>query len=281
MINFSVQGFLIGRALLWQEMQGAKLASEKDRRERVPPSMVAGIERHVKMAMKECVHAISLDEANSTCIRIENLLNNYEFQPYTWTELHEVLKRLWDDIDTHLGYEYFYHYSRETAEQLLLVETDWKETLKAFPSAKPEIFAAIDCYALGHYASCVFHMSRIGEIGLRTIGRERGIKKLRRGVPIDWGTWGHVFEKIEPAIEDIRRKPNGPKKSAALQFYDKVLSDLRAVQSLYRDPSMHFHDTYDVGQAQSAIFRVKELMNTLATKLDENSTRAIPWSAWK
>jgi hypothetical protein len=86
---------------------------------------------------------------------------------------------------------------------------------------------------------------------------------------------------MEPTIEELRKKPNGVQKTNALAFYERILSDLRAVQSLYRDQTMHLRDEYDDGEAQSAMFRVRELMNMLASKLDGNSTRAIPWSAWK
>jgi hypothetical protein len=98
-------------------------------------------------------------------------------------------------------------------------------------------------------------------------------------VPLDWGTWGQIFQAIEPTIAAIQAKTNGPKKDAALAFYKTVLSDLRAMQG-FRDNAMHFRSDYDPGEADSAIFRAKSLMTTLATKLDESSTRAIPWSAW-
>jgi hypothetical protein len=44
---------------------------------------------------------------------------------------------------------------------------------------------------------------------------------------------------------------------------------------------MHFRKSYDDGEAQTAMLRARELMKTLASKLTEDSTRALPWSAWK
>ena len=69
--------------------------------------------------------------------------------------------------------------------------------------------------------------------------------------------------------------------SWALAFYEPVLSDLRAIQSLYRDQTMHLRDMYDDGEAQSAMFRVQQLMTILSAKLSESSIRSIPWRAWK
>jgi hypothetical protein len=282
MINFNLHSFLIGRATVWNEMEGARVASEKNRNEEVSPSLTGSIERRVHLAMQECALVLDMDGVEDTCLRLERLFNNWIYHHYTWGELHELLKRLWEGMESQLGYEFFCHYSREEGEELEFVPVNWRDAIKAFPSAESEIRWGVDCFALGNYAGCVFHMCRVGEIGLRTIGRERGIKKLKnKRTPIDFATWGEVLEAIEPTLEEIRKKKSrGPQKEAALKFYSTILSDLRAIQS-YRDHSMHFHDSYDMGQAQSAKFRVKELMNMLASKLDESSNRAIPWSAWK
>lgn len=280
MINFNLHSFLLGRAALWNEMEGARIAAEKDRSGEVPSSLTASIERRTKFAMQECAIIIDVEGISGTCIRLERLFNNREFHRYTWAELHELLKRLWDGIEEQLGHEYFCHYRRDQGQELSLVDIDWSGAIGSFPSAEPEIRKGIDCLALDDYAGCVFHMCRVAEIGLRAIGRERGIRKVRKRISIDWATWGEVLDALEPRIDEIGNKSRGPQKDAALKFYSTVRSDLRAVQS-FRDHSMHFHDSYDAGQANSAKFRVKELMITLASKLDENSTGAIPWSAWK
>jgi len=178
--------------------------------------------------------------------------------------------------------EFFCHYPKDRIVFLQRMQVEWATVFASFPSAKREIEEGIDCYALGHNAACVFHMSRVGEIGLRTIGRELGVKAVRGGkVQIEWATWGDVFKAIEPTIASIRQKSNGAQKTNALTFYERILSDLRAIQSLYRDQTMHLREQYDDGEAQSAMFRVRELMGVLASKLDENSTRAIPWGAWR
>jgi hypothetical protein len=49
------------------------------------------------------------------------------------------------------------------------------------------------------------------------------------------------------------------------------------MRDLYRDPTMHFRERYDKGQAASAIFRVHSLMSSLASKLTESKTKKIKW----
>jgi hypothetical protein len=227
------------------------------------------IERHcVRLGMPQAITRISR-------------LQVIGMAPYTYGQIKNEIDELYLAVEHDAASDFFCHYNRDRLEYVTRMPVDWAATFKSFASAKPEIERGIDCYAIGHNTACVFHMCRAGEIGLRAIGRERGVRRLRRNVPIEWGTWGQVFQAIGPTIEDIRKKPNGPNKTNALAFYDCVLSDLRAIQSLYRDQTMHLRDNYDLGETQSAIFRVRELMNTLADKLDENSTRAIPWSAWR
>jgi hypothetical protein len=169
------------------------------------------------------------------------------------------------------------------AKLLLRIEMDWKDVLKAkaFPSSRREIETGIDCYALGDHVGCVFHMMRVAELGLRTIARERGITSLvgkkKKAKPIEWGTWQEVFDAIEGQLKVVRQASPGPKRDVALSFYDTALSDLRTLRGLYRDPTMHFREKYDEGEAYSAVFRTKSLMGMLATKLGEANTRRISW----
>jgi hypothetical protein len=51
--------------------------------------------------------------------------------------------------------EYFYHYPRQKAELLLQIPNHWSLTFAAFPCARPDIEAGVDCYALGHATACV------------------------------------------------------------------------------------------------------------------------------
>jgi hypothetical protein len=199
----------------------------------------------------------------------------------TYGTLAHEIDELFNAVERDARDEFFCHYQKERIGWLQRMPMEWESVFKAFKSARPEIEAGIDCFALGHNAACVFHMCRVGEIGLRAIARERGIKNVRKDVPLEWGTWGQVFAAIEAALKAIRQKPTGPKKDVALTFYDTILSDLHAIQSLYRDRTMHFRKSYDDGEAQTAMLRARELMKTLASKLTEDSTRALPWSAWK
>ena len=230
---------------------------------------------------------------NDNLARIASFCEQFEMRTaiYRINILKEVLgpmcygDRLAREIDELLGAvqfdsqdEYIAHYAKSRVSYIKDAKEEWAEVFQAFPSARGEVMSGLDCYALGHRAAAVFHMSRVGEIGLISIGRERGVQSVRGGsVPIAYGTWGDVLRAIEPKVEEIRKQPNGPQKEAALRFYLTVLSDLRAIQSLYRDATMHLRSEYDDGDAQSAIFRAKCLMDMLSTRIDENMGTPISW----
>jgi hypothetical protein len=189
-------------------------------------------------------------------------------------EVHEAVR--YDSLQ-----EGFCHYPSDRVTYLQRMMTEWASVFDKFGSARKDIEEGVDCYALGHNTACVFHMCRVSEIGLLAVGRERGVMAVRGGrVPIEWGTWGQIFEAVEPHIERINQWSNGPGKEAALGFYNTLLADLRAIKALYRDPTMHLREAYNDGEAQGAMFRARSLMTVLATKLSDQTSAEIPESAW-
>jgi hypothetical protein len=286
MINFGLGAFLAGLRFLRYELGNAKAAATSHPDLAVPEAQHARIKHNMEMVTTECCARLLLEETTHTCLKLEDLFGFYEFEKYTYRTLAELLQRLYDDIERGASQEYFFHYPKNLAPLaragiggLNGPSDGWKTIVDAFPSAKREIETGVDCFAMGDYPGSVFHMMRIAELGLRTIAKERGIKGLgkKKPKPIEWGTWQESFDAIENQLAAIRRASLGPKRDAALSFYDTALSDLRTLRGLYRDPTMHFRETYDKGEAASAMFRVNSLMQSLSTKLREDRVRKIAW----
>jgi hypothetical protein len=76
------------------------------------------------------------------------------------------------------------------------------------------------------------------------------------------------------------KKPLTPKRRAnrekAVDFYRTILADMQALQTL-RDKTVHLRDTYDRGQAYTAMTRVKEMMTIMAPRLNEVAPAKIKW----
>ena len=278
MIDFSLGQFWLGLLVIGVEQSNAAAtASVADGI--VDEQSHLRIRHNIEGSIQKCVSNLTLMDANTAALKLLDMFSRYERVKYTEGELAAALQRIDEDIRIGIRQEYFYHYPRDMAKLLRGIEVDWKGVLDAFPSSRREIERGIDCYALGDHVGCVFHMMRVAELGLRTIARERGITSLgkKKPKPIEWGTWQEVFDAIEGQLKAVRQARAGSKRDLALSFYDTALSDLRTLRGLYRDPTMHFRETYDQGEAYSAVFRVKSLMGALATKLGEANTRKIRW----
>jgi hypothetical protein len=274
MINFFLSSYLHGRSVLIHAAVSAKDEALKRPHEVVSAVEKSIIESNMRDAFRRIVDDAKFDLGKSP-FDFDFLMAGCP----TWNDLNLIFYRMREELENVENNEFFFHYPRNMAMAVLSINVDWKNVLAptAFPSSKREIETGIDCYAFGDYPGCVFHMMRVAELGLRTIARERGVRSVGRNKPIEWGTWKDVFDAIEKELKVLRGKPAGPKRDAALTFYDAAISDLRMLQGLYRDPTMHFREKYDKGEAYSAMFRVQSLMSRLATKLSETNPRKIRW----
>jgi hypothetical protein len=285
MINFYLYNFILGKQFLQQAVQSAAGGIVSRQYEIVPPADHDRIAREVRDAIKYCVESISLYEAGNTAIEIENMLSSYPAQDYNWRELHTLLVRLRDQIEREIGAECFFHYDREDARTLVEIPQTWALVISAFPSSQREIMAALDCRALGDYPGCIFHMLRVAETGLRAVARERGVKSVRGNKPIEYAMWGEVIGSLHVAIDAIRTARGNKKtltvkrranREIAVEFYSTIMGDMQALLPL-RDRTIHLRDTYDKGEAWTAIHRTREMMSKIATKLGETTTGKIKW----
>jgi hypothetical protein len=273
MINFHLHSFWVAMHTISAEINNAeKMAS---RIQMVDKDYHARITASLKHCIDKTVSRLNLLRADLSAIALQDLLDKYDRSPYTYADLHSVLTRLHKDIVIDIMQDYFYHYPRDMAQKLNALGKEWRGTLSAFKSARREIESGTDCLALGDYSGCVFHMVRIGELGLRAIAKERQVTGIRNK-PLSYATWGDVFSAIEDKLTIIRKKPAGEARDEALKFYNTALSDLCRLQGL-RNETMHYREGYDEGDAITAMYRTNELMETLSTKINEDNVEEIPW----
>ncbi|SRR6266571_2641879 len=147
-----------------------------------------------------------------------------------------------------------------------------------FESARADITAAGNCYAIEQWDACIFHMMRVAEKGLRILARERGIRKLRNA-PIEWADWQTIVSALEDAAKKIKDKwSKGAKKDKALEFYRGAIGEIYAFKDAYRNYVMHARSDNDLHKAATAYHRVGEFMQRLAAYLSENQAGAIKWA---
>ena len=79
-------------------------------------------------------------------------------------------------VEVELRQYLYYQYPKNKGETFRVWEDEWKTTLSAFPSARDDIYSAVDCYALQHNTASIFHSMRVAERGLRALAKERELR---------------------------------------------------------------------------------------------------------
>jgi hypothetical protein len=142
---------------------------------------------------------------------------------------------------------------------------------RAFPSARREIKDASNCLAVGLDTASVFHLMRVMELGMRAAARHLRIIKVKKHVPITFGTWEEIIVALGKKLETLSGTTRGHKRQAKLDFYNGLLLELRSVKDFWRNKVMHTRDEYDEHQAMSAYLHTRAFMQRLALGVSENN----------
>ncbi len=140
------------------------------------------------------------------------------------------------------------------------------ETVIAFRKAIPDIKESGNCYSLGLYTACVFHLMRVLEHGLSALTKDVGLKFYRQ-------SWGTIIDKIREKIDDeiklLNKQPKDPSRTDRLTFLSQAAKEFVYFKDGWRNYAMHGLEEYDAPKALSVLNHVKEFMAHLATKLTE------------
>jgi len=139
----------------------------------------------------------------------------------------------------------------------------------AFPSARAEIMDAGNCIAAELDTAAVFHLMRVAEIGLRGLAKKLQVAKVRKGDPIESGTWADIIQALENKVKgSFPKTKEGQEES---DFYKEVFIEYRAFKDFWRNKVMHARADYDEHAALSAFHHVRAFMQRLATRVSEVS----------
>lgn len=194
----------------------------------------------------------------------------------TYIRLHEQITMIPNILEKELDEHCFMYIPQDHA---LWLDNDipfGEEVNIKFPSIKMDIKDASNCYAVGQYTACVFHLMRVAEIGLRTLAWDRRIK-FKKKSPLELKEWREIFDGLEKEEERIKNLPKTIGREAQFEFYHGAMIELRAFKNLYRDRTMHGRSFYDQYQATSAMIHVSSFMKVLSNKLSETKRTLLNW----
>jgi hypothetical protein len=185
------------------------------------------------------------------------------------------LNTLIEIIEDHTRHITLFLCDAQESEYLIGIDLKWHATLGSFPSAKEDIFGAMQCFAFGQYTASVFHSMRVAEYGLRALARERQVT-MPKGKLIDWSTWQEIIREISKSVDGMAANmPAGPTKDAALDFYRGAVAHFQAFKDKDRNVVMHVRRSYDIYESARVLAHVRDFMNSLSAKINEKTRRPI------
>jgi hypothetical protein len=271
MINFQIFGLARLMQMLALE---EKVAGDRRRNlEMLPPGSLSTPISHLRLEESECqrlsglikfaLHICKQLEIVAGIDRTERLLRKLERSAMPFNDLEPELRVLNETIEDGLRYIGFYHYPSAKRDLISKAEEQWRPTISAFSSARPDVIAAVDCYALGHYTASVFHAMRV---------LEHGLKEMAASVNLSFDTqvWHDIISQVENRVREIGDKwPKGTLKTDWMGFYSGVAKDFFHFKDGWRNHVSHNRATYDEATAHNVLEHVRTFMNYLSTRLSE------------
>jgi hypothetical protein len=142
---------------------------------------------------------------------------------------------------------------------------------EAFPSAAFDIREAGNCMAAECHTAAVFHLMRTVEWGLRALGSDLGIRRLRsrikatgrsRYTPLSWSEWENVINAIRAKVAERSVKlKRGAKKQAYQEFYNPAIDRVERFKDTFRNHVMHTRREYHPQEAYLAFDQVRHFIN--------------------
>ncbi len=126
-----------------------------------------------------------------------------------------------------------------------------------FPKATNDIQEAGKCLALSRHTACVFHLMRVLEFGVQSLG-----KKLKVTIRVEDKDWGTISSHINGAL---KRLPNStPRERAKYKAYATAAAYLDNVRIAWRNPTMHPKEAYTEVEAGRLFGFARQFMQHLA-----------------
>jgi hypothetical protein len=148
------------------------------------------------------------------------------------------------------------------------------------------------CLIAGVWTAAIFHMMRVVEWGVRALGEDLGVRKIREAVrvkvsiapqrkvkkqpayklkPIDHCTWemiqGHLRKKADGRLGKLRPGPSKDQKQA---FYATVFQSFHGFRDAWRNHVMHSREVFKEEDAIRVLGYVEDFMKTLAQPATKN-----------
>src|SRR5450755_4757522 len=206
-------------------------------------------------------HFAGLLEMRGSVDRVKLFEEAIAFMP-TYEVCHQEWRALRQHLEQDLKERFVLYVGRESGAHLALLETDWGPAFIGFPSVRPEVVRALECFAYDQFTACVFHMMRVAEQGLRAVAKERNVT-LPNKRPIDEADWGALTTRLRTQVDKVNNwAAKKASRKVAIAYYTGVLADVVFFKDAYRNIVSHSLTTFEELEASKVIMRVCDFMKT-------------------
>jgi hypothetical protein len=212
--------------------------------------------------LKEFCYALDLNQSLSRLNQLEFELIGSRLNAEVATELHGLRMSILDEASDR-KFAFIPKDKVAFFEQEALFGNAVND---AFPSAAAEIKDAGNCLASDLHTAAVFHLMRVAEWGLRSLAKHLKVKVKGQ---LEYADWGNVLGAINKKLTAAEGKPRGKKKSAELEFYRLMESELNTLKDVWRNNVMHTRGRYNHGDSLGVYLRVSEFMQRMAERVSE------------
>ncbi len=167
----------------------------------------------------------------------------------------ELDGRLKDELES----VWFMYLPKEQADLYNNLQPFGSEVNSKFPNENDDIEEAAKCLATKRSTATVFHLMRVMEAGVQSLGAKLGIQLTQEKV------WQNILEEINKAINKMKPATSEDKELQA--SYAESSAYLFNVKLAWRNPVMHPKAKYTEEEAEQIFLHVKTFMRHLATKI--------------
>jgi len=206
------------------------------------------------MAFKQECEKLGLLTSIDTSQKIIRLLTSKELG---LSEIDVLGQELMGRLCVELKSRIFFSIELENMKFLLEKHQFGNEVNEAFPTTNIDIEEAGKCLALDRYTACVFHLMRVMEVGIKSIGNYIKIPELS---DIKNKSWESILRICNTYLKESKSKD---------QFLIETVAMLHSVKDAWRNPTMHAENIYIKERAMDVWNAVRSFMQQLSTKLHE------------
>lgn len=195
----------------------------------------------------------------------EDFLTRIGLEDTTIGNVRNLCEQLGNTIRFEMQTVHFFHLPSRQAAFYRQDDLFGADVSAKFPDVQYDIIEAGNCYAFGRSTACVFHLMRVMERGVQTLG---GMVNIQFAETKDWGDILRLF-KLEIEKQTIDRPLHG--KDHEVVQWNQLHAYLTTVKNGWRNRVMHPHDKYTLDEAEDLIGHVKSFMKTLAKSVKPTS----------